>query len=67
MSDGAEFIFNAIKKAFGITVIHLVCYFHLKQAVKRQLAGHGMDKVDRAYILRHIDNMHRLMSKTQFV
>jgi len=38
MSNGADYIFNASEKNLEEDHIHLMCYFHVKKAIKRNFA-----------------------------
>jgi len=66
MSDGASFIFKAIESNISGVSIHLMCYFHLKKAVKNNFAAKGVDKKDRDHILRCIDHLHEMISEEHF-
>ena len=66
ISDAAEFIFKATKEVFGEMVTHVVCYFHLKQAVKRNFVNHGITKEKRPELLKCIDHLRAMFSKDHF-
>ena len=57
MSEAAQYIFTDAENVLGENITHLVCYFHLKQALKRSFAKHNVEKSDRIVILKHVDNM----------
>jgi len=67
MSDAADYIFKATETVFGVgATTHLVCYFHLKQALKRNFTQHSVNKEDHVPILRHVDAMRKSVNQLQF-
>jgi len=66
MSDGADYIFNAIKNNLEGNQIHLMCYFHLKKAIKNKFAEKKIPKENRDKILICIDNLRSMISEKHF-
>lgn len=66
MSDAANYIFNATQKNCENMKEHLVCFFHLKQAIKKNFAEKKVHKKDRKAILNCVDDMQGSITQVQF-
>ena len=66
MSNGADYIFNASEKNLEEDHIHLMCYFHVKKAIKRNFAEKKVSKEDREKILHCINDLHSMIDERHF-
>lgn len=71
LSDGAESIHSAVSSVFP-SACHLLCYFHLKKAIKRRIqstknsASKAKLMENERLILYGIDLMHKTQSREEF-
>jgi hypothetical protein len=63
ISDGCDAIFGYVKKVFNNGSQDLICFRHLREAVRKQLNYKGVKKEDRVKFLDHLNFMQRHTNK----
>lgn len=66
ISDAADAIHIGFKKVFGVDVLILMCWFHMKKAVKKHLPSVVKSKETANQILDDIDKLQIARFKDQF-